>query len=113
MMSATPPAGLPPTGPRRATPAWTPTRPPSRRAGILLYIGGGLTVLVALALVVGLSAARRVSVPRERRARLAVVADGPTVRVAAVERSPGAHTLTLTGETRQFLSVALYAKVSG
>jgi RND family efflux transporter MFP subunit len=60
-----------------------------------------------------LSEIKRASTSRERQARTAVVARGPTVRTTSVERSPGTRTITLTGETRPFLSVALYAKVSG
>jgi len=79
----------------------------------VLYIGGGIIVVAAIAWVIALSAFKRSSISRERERRVAAVAVGPTVRAMRVERSPGARTITLTGETRPFLSVALYAKVSG
>lgn len=102
-----------PAGGPHTVPAWTPSYTPSRRAGSLLYIGGGLVIVAAIAAVVALAAFKRSSVAQERRARVATVAKGPVVRVVPVERSPGARVISLTGETRPFLSVALYAKVSG
>ena len=93
--------------------AWTPSRPPTRNAAAMLFIAGGIVVVVAVGLVIALSAFRHSSIDRERQARATAVSKGPTVRLARVERSPGARTITLTGETRPFLSVALYAKVSG
>jgi membrane fusion protein, multidrug efflux system len=111
MTSTQPPS--PPPGGHTQPPPWTPSYTPSRRAGSLLYIGGGIVVIVAIVLVVGLSAFKRSSVAHERKERVATVAKGPLVQVATVERSLGARSITLTGETRPFLSVALYAKVSG
>ncbi len=70
-------------------------------------------MLVVAGMVIGLSAFRRASVAHERRERVATVTAGPRVRVVRVERSPGSRTIVLTGEARPFLSVALYAKVSG
>ncbi len=99
--------------PRAAEPSWTPSYTPSSRARSLLYIGGGIVLAAAVVSVVALSAFRRNSVAQERRDRVAAVTKGPVVRVVPVERSPGARTISLTGETRPFLSVALYAKVSG
>jgi membrane fusion protein, multidrug efflux system len=92
---------------------WSPSVPPSRNAGRILYIGTGVFVVVVLGMVVGLSAFRKSSVARERRERVATVDAGPRVRAVGVERSPGSRTIVLTGEARPFLSVALYAKVSG
>lgn len=110
-MTTTQPPSRSPGG--HSGPPWTPSYTPSRRAGSLLYIGGGIVIVVAIVLVVGLSAFKRTSVAHEQRDRVAAVANGPVVRVVAVERSPGARAISLTGETRPFLSVALYAKVSG
>ena len=115
MTGPLPPASMPTTPASSLDPAppWTPLVPPSRRAGRLLYIGGVIFVLVVAGMVIGLSAFRRASVAHERRERVATVTAGPRVRVVRVERSPGSRTIVLTGEARPFLSVALYAKVSG
>ncbi len=115
MTGPLPPASMPTTPASSPDPAppWTPLVPPSRRAGRLLYIGGVIFVLVVAGMVIGLSAFRRASVAHERRERVATVTAGPRVRVVRVERSPGSRTIVLTGEARPFLSVALYAKVSG
>jgi RND family efflux transporter MFP subunit len=96
-----------------ANPPWTPSHIPSRRARSLLYIGGIIVIIAAIGCVIALSAFKRASISREQQARVTAVNNGPTVRAARVERSPGARTILLTGETRPFLSVALYAKVSG
>jgi membrane fusion protein, multidrug efflux system len=112
-MTSTQPPSPPPSGGHSGPPPWTPSYTPSRRAGSILYIGGAIVIVVTIVLVIGLSAFKRTSVAHERSERVAAVAKGPVVRVTAVERSPGARTISLTGETRPFLSVALYAKVSG
>lgn len=104
---------------RSATPfgaqatSWTPSQPPRRGAGAMLQIVGGILVAASIVAVIALSAFKRASTDRERQARVTAVSKGPAVRTALVERTPGARTITLTGETRPFLSVALYAKVSG
>jgi membrane fusion protein, multidrug efflux system len=103
----------PSAGGRPAPPPWTPSHRPSRRAGTFLYIGGGIVVVAAIGAVIALSAFKRTSVSHEQQVRVSAVAKGPTVRVVHVERSPGSRTIILSGETRPFLSVALYAKVSG
>ncbi len=103
----------PEAGARREEPLWSPSYSPSVRAGSLLYIGGAIVLVAAVGSVIALSAFKRTSVARERRDRVAAVRNGPVVRVVPVERSPGARIISLTGETRPFLSVALYAKVSG
>lgn len=98
---------------RSTTPPWTPSRPPREGAGAWLRIIGGILVAASIGVVIALSAFKRASIDRERQSRVTAVSKGPTVRTAQVERTPGARTITLTGETRPFLSVALYAKVSG
>jgi len=110
---ATPDKTQPTEGPPAAIPQWTPHHQPTRRAGTLLYAGGAVLILAAIVGVIALAAFKHASVSRERQSRLAIVAHGPTVHTTLVERSPGARTILLTGETRPFLSVALYAKVSG
>jgi RND family efflux transporter MFP subunit len=94
-------------------PSWTPSYRPSSRARSLLYIGGAIVLVAAIVTVIALSAFKRSSVAQERRDRIASVTKGPVVQVVPVELSPGARAISLTGETRPFLSVALYAKVSG
>jgi membrane fusion protein, multidrug efflux system len=108
------PDNPPPTGGHPGgVPPWTPSHPPTRRAGSLLYVGGAIIVVAAIVGVIALAAFKRASVSRERESRVTTVAKGPVVRTVLVERSPGARTILLTGETRPFLSVSLYAKVSG
>jgi membrane fusion protein (multidrug efflux system) len=96
-----------------STPQWVPTYSPTPRARAWLYVVGATILIAAVGGVIALSAFKRASVAHERQARATAVASGPAVRAVPVERSPGARTITLTGETRPFLSVALYAKVSG
>jgi membrane fusion protein, multidrug efflux system len=78
-----------------------------------LYVAGASMVVVAIGLVVALSAARRSSFAKEAHARVAAVDAGPVVRVTTVSPGGGNRRLELTGESRPFLSVTLYSKVSG
>jgi membrane fusion protein, multidrug efflux system len=78
-----------------------------------LYMAGALLVLAAAGLVVFLTAARKRSFAKEAGARVEAVSAGPTVRVTTVLQGGGDRELTLTGESRPFLSATLYSKVSG
>jgi membrane fusion protein, multidrug efflux system len=86
-----------------------PTPPRPRK----LYWAGGLLVVTAIVLVVALSAARRNSFAKEAVSRVAIVDAGPVVRLAEVSPGGGNRRIELTGESRPFLSVTLYSKVSG
>ncbi len=77
------------------------------------YAAGIALVLATVVLVLALAAFRRASLARERRSRVAAVDAGPRVRTMPVLRSAGAHTISLTGEARPFLSTVVYSKVSG
>jgi RND family efflux transporter MFP subunit len=50
---------------------------------------------------------------REELRRAAELAAGPRVRTSTVKKGLGEHSVTLTGETRPYLTAVLYAKVSG
>src|ERR1700733_12782858 len=78
-----------------------------------LYFAGGSMVVVAIVLVVALSAARRSSFAKEAHTRVAAVDAGPVVRLPPVSPGGGTRRIELTGESRPFLSVTLYSKVSG
>ena len=84
-----------------------------RRRSILMY-GLGFGALGATLLGVwGLGARRSSSAAEEARDRTESQQRGPRVRVARVALSPADRELVLQGEARPFLSVTLYAKVSG
>jgi RND family efflux transporter MFP subunit len=70
-------------------------------------------LVMGVILVVALTAARRGSFARETKALAAMVAAGPVVRLATVSPGGGSRHIALTGESRPFLSVTLYSKVSG
>ncbi len=78
-----------------------------------LYVGGGLLLLAAVVLIAVLAGTRHASLERETRARVAAVAAGPVVRLAAVSPGGGNRHIVLTGESRPYFSVTLYSKVSG
>jgi RND family efflux transporter MFP subunit len=84
-----------------------------RRRSILMY-GLGICALGATLLGVwGLGARRNSSAAEEARDLTETQQRGPRVRVARVAQSPADRELVLQGEARPFLSVTLYAKVSG
>jgi len=85
---------------------------PGRRS-ILMYVLGFSALGATLLGVWGLGARRNSSAAEEARDRTATQAQGPRVRVARVAQSPADRELVLQGEARPFLSVTLYAKVSG
>lgn len=88
-------------------------RPAARPRPVALFVVSGAVLLLSIVLVVVLTAARRSSIDREARSRVATVAAGPVVRLVAVSPGGGDRRITLTGESRPYLSVTLYSKVSG
>jgi membrane fusion protein (multidrug efflux system) len=85
---------------------------PGRRS-ILMYVLGFGALGATLLGVWGLGARRSSSAAEEARSRTETQERGPRVRVARVVGSPANRELVLQGEARPFLSVTLYAKVSG
>jgi RND family efflux transporter MFP subunit len=85
----------------------------SERRPRLLYAVGVLSVLAVGLGVLALSVVRSRRVAAETEARTAAVQAGPTIQTVAVERSGGEREIVLQGEARPYLSVTLYAKVSG
>jgi membrane fusion protein, multidrug efflux system len=87
----------------------------ARRPGVswgLRFVA--VVAIVAAAGAAGLLAIRRSRAATEEGARREVeVSSGMEVRTALVAPSASSHHLILLGETRPFLSVTLYAKVSG
>src|SRR5579862_4839769 len=79
----------------------------------LLYIVGLLILGGAGAGVAFIGASRTSAAVEEARAREHEVALGPRVLTARAKRAPSERHLELQGEARPFLSVTLYAKVSG
>jgi len=78
-----------------------------------MYVAGVIALGATLLGVWGLGARRTSRAADEARGRTEEQARGPRVRVAPVMQSPPERELMLQGEARPFLSVTLYAKVSG
>jgi len=72
-----------------------------------IAVGGLVVFLVVIAIV------KQLSWWYESRARLVELQLGPRVRTQDVVLSSGEHRINLSGETRPYASVTLYAKVSG
>ena len=81
--------------------------------GKALYLAGGLVLIAAAVLLVVLLGTRRTEVERERQSLNATVKAGPRVPVTVATRAPDERTVVLTGETRPYAAVTLFAKVSG
>lgn len=79
----------------------------------LVYVLGAVGVALALGGVVFVTTSRTAEAEREMRSRQEEQAKGPRVHVAKVQASPPVRKVELQGEARPFLSVTLYAKVSG
>jgi RND family efflux transporter MFP subunit len=78
-----------------------------------LYFAGIAGVILAGVGVAAIWNARMATASAESEQRKAEVGAGPTVRLAKATQSPPMRRLELQGEARPFLSVTLYAKVSG
>jgi len=83
------------------------------RKGRMLYITGGILIIVALVISGILIEKQRAYVKVETQKKAAASGSGQRVRVVSATRSQGIRTATLAGEARPFASVTLYAKVSG
>ncbi|HEY8923689.1 MAG TPA: efflux RND transporter periplasmic adaptor subunit [Polyangia bacterium] len=84
-----------------------------KRRSIFMYVAGLGALAATLLGVWGLGARRSSRAADEARGRTEEQARGPRVRVAPVAQSAPERELVLQGEARPFLSVTLYAKVSG
>ncbi|MFH1118164.1 MAG: efflux RND transporter periplasmic adaptor subunit [Pseudomonadota bacterium] len=74
---------------------------------------GVASVVVALAVVMGLLWVKEHRLAREEKARKDAARKGPTVRVVTVLEAPKSRPVTLTGEARPYATATLYAKISG
>jgi RND family efflux transporter MFP subunit len=83
------------------------------RRSTLFYLTGTVGVLAVVGGVIAVALIRRAAAEHEGEQRAAQVARGPLVRVRNVELSPPVRKIELQGEARPYLSVTLYAKVSG
>ncbi len=78
------------------------------------FVVGGFGLVGAAALTVGVLYWHRNHVAaRERDELQQQVAKGPRVRVATVETTPGARTVSLPGDVHGYEQATIYAKVSG
>jgi RND family efflux transporter MFP subunit len=85
----------------------------TERKPTLVYVLGAVGVVVAVAGVLVIMTSRSAEAERETKSRQVELAKGPRVRVTRAAASPSQRTIELQGEARPFLSVTLYAKVSG
>jgi membrane fusion protein (multidrug efflux system) len=87
-------------------------RQPAKR-GFILFLIGGILIIVALVISGILIEKRKHYLARETHERTAAAVAGQRVRVVSATRSQGIRTVTLEGEARPFAAVTLYSKVSG
>ncbi len=78
-----------------------------------LYLKGGKVIGCLAAFILIVAIYRQVSWWREAHLRAEELKAGPRVRTVAVKATSGMHTIVLSGETRPYATVTLYAKVSG
>jgi RND family efflux transporter MFP subunit len=77
-------------------------------------VGGGLMAVAGAGIALAVLVSRKSeSVRAEVQSRTAEVSAGPRVRVSSVQAGAPTRMLTLMGEARPYVSVTLYAKVSG
>jgi membrane fusion protein (multidrug efflux system) len=84
-----------------------------RRLHKRIYLGSLVLALILIGSLIWLFTGRHASISREALGRKKAVEAGPVVQIVPVTTSMPQHTLELTGEARPFLSVTLYAKISG
>ena len=84
-----------------------------KKSSALFYVGGIVIVLVVIAGVLTMKSSKSASASTEREARTETVDQGPRVRLTQAKASAPLRRIELQGEARPFLSVTLYAKVSG
>jgi membrane fusion protein, multidrug efflux system len=85
----------------------------SRKSGKLFYLGGVLTVLVAVGMLSLLLWKHKTHLEVERETRKEAIEEGPLVRVATATKAPDTKQVEMVGEARPFTTTTLYAKVSG
>ena len=85
----------------------------STKSSWRVYVGAVLLIAVSAVSVAAIGFHRRASTDHEAVARRDDVERGPLVRVTTVTQSPALEHLDVLGEARPFVSVTLYAKVSG
>jgi RND family efflux transporter MFP subunit len=78
-----------------------------------LFAGGIVILIAVVAGVIVLFFRQSKSVAAERDDREAQKEKGPIIQTGRVTQSSSVHELVLIGEVRPFLSVTLYAKISG
>lgn len=84
-----------------------------KRASAKVLVLALLPALVAIVAVRTLASRKQHRLDAERSARAREIEAGPRVLTAKVRASPTTRTVTLLAEARPFLTVTLYAKVSG
>jgi membrane fusion protein, multidrug efflux system len=78
-----------------------------------VYLLGIIAIVVCVVIIVVMVLVRHRSVLREQQARETGIRSGARVQVVVAKQGPTERTLTITGETRPFVTATLYAKVSG
>jgi RND family efflux transporter MFP subunit len=78
-----------------------------------VYVVGVVGIVLAAAGVLFVAISRNQAAEREGKERTEAQARGPRVRLAKAQMSPPVRRVELQGEARPYLSVTLYAKVSG
>lgn len=78
-----------------------------------VIISGLILIIIALAALFFISERKKALLGGETKKMDDAVRAGVSVRVVSATRSAGVRTTTLTGEARPYVTVTLYAKVSG
>ena len=91
----------------------TDERKPSRGAGTLIYVVGGVAVILVVVLVLVLGRGRREAVAAEQKERNDTAAAGIPVAVAPVAPAPPILTIDVPGDVRPYRQTTIYAKVAG
>lgn len=84
-----------------------------KKSSGLFYFVGIVIVLLVIAGVVFKAVAKKESAESEGKSRTQEVDEGPRVRTTVAKASAPIRRIELQGEARPFLSVTIYAKVSG
>jgi membrane fusion protein (multidrug efflux system) len=84
-----------------------------KKSSALFYVGGVVIVLLVIAGVLMMRISKNASASTERQSRTETVDQGPRVRLTQAKASAPIRRIELQGEARPFLSVTIYAKVSG
>lgn len=89
------------------------TEQQEQKSSPLMYVVGVVAVIAVGAGVLTMSRTRTAAAEAEGKERTETVEKGPLVRVQPAKTSAPIQRIELQGEARPFLSVTLYAKVSG